>query len=220
MDINQLRVDTLRSIIGVRKTKDFAEQYDLDASYLSQMLNGHRPMGDRAATKLEHKIGLTTGTLVMPRTDMVANTINGVDSLSYPLFLRSKIRGVVPLKNSDHWSSLEPVTGWLLVPSSDPETYSLRFKGDALAPAIRNGWAVWVEPNHSLVPGEYVIIELLDGTSMIKELLFENEGVFSLMPLTGSTGRLSLGREEIKQIHHVGGILPGSKILYQSEQTL
>ena len=151
---------------------------------------------------------------------MVADAINGVAPLSYPLFLRSKIRGVVPLENSDRWSSLEPLTGWLLVPSTDPETYSLRFKGDALAPAIRNGWAVWVEPNHSLVPGEYVIIELLDGTSMIKELLFENEGVLSLMPLTGSTGRLSLSRVEIKHIHHVGGILPGSKILYQSEQTL
>lgn len=217
MDINELRVEILRSIIGVRKTKAFAQQYDLDASYLSQMLNGHRPMGDRAATKLEHKIGLDTGTLVMPRTDIITNATNGAKPPDFPAFLPIKIRGLAPLEGSGHWSVLEPFHGWLLVPSSDPDTYSLRFKGEALAPAVHNGWTVWVEPNHALIPGEYVIVELNNGTSMIKEFLFENEDIFSLMSLAGNNGRLSINRQDIKHIHHVGGILPSSKILYQFE---
>lgn len=217
MDINQLRVEILRSIIGERKTKEFAQQYDLDASYLSQILNGHRPMGDRAATKLEDKIGLDMGTLVMPRMNVIANATNGVSPPDYPAFLPSKIRGLAPLEDGDHWSVLEPFNGWLLVPSNDPDMYSLRFKGEALAPAVRNGWTVWVEPNHALIPGEYVIVELNSGVSMIKELLFENEDIFSLMSLNSNGSRLSLTRQEIKHIHHVGGILPSSKILYQFE---
>ncbi|AZF48587.1 Transposase [Pseudomonas sp. R2-7-07] len=43
-----------------------ADQHDLDASYLSQILNGHRSLGEKAALNLEQKIGLTPGVLVNP----------------------------------------------------------------------------------------------------------------------------------------------------------
>jgi transcriptional regulator with XRE-family HTH domain len=46
--------------------KDFAAKYDLDASYLSQILNGHRNLGEKAARTLETKIGLPPGALVTP----------------------------------------------------------------------------------------------------------------------------------------------------------
>jgi phage repressor protein C with HTH and peptisase S24 domain len=72
MDIRSLRITVLKSLIGDRKTKDFADQHDLDASYLSQLLNSHRPMGDVAASTLEKKIGLPPGTLVMPQPATVA----------------------------------------------------------------------------------------------------------------------------------------------------
>lgn len=46
--------------------KDFANQHGLDASYLSQILNGHRNLGEKAAATLEDKIGLAAGSLVSP----------------------------------------------------------------------------------------------------------------------------------------------------------
>lgn len=46
--------------------KDFANQHGLDASYLSQILNGHRNLGEKAAANLEEKIGLAAGSLVSP----------------------------------------------------------------------------------------------------------------------------------------------------------
>ena len=46
--------------------KDFANQHGLDASYLSQILNGHRNLGEKAAANLEDKIGLPSGALVSP----------------------------------------------------------------------------------------------------------------------------------------------------------
>jgi transcriptional regulator with XRE-family HTH domain len=66
MDIKTLRVDALRRVIGPLSQKDFADQHDLDASYLSQILNGHRSLGEKAALNLEQKIGLTPGVLVNP----------------------------------------------------------------------------------------------------------------------------------------------------------
>ncbi|KOX63832.1 repressor [Pseudomonas psychrophila] len=66
MDINELRIKALRRVMGRASQKDFANEYGLDASYLSQLLNGHRKLGEKAAATLEGKIGLVSGTLVSP----------------------------------------------------------------------------------------------------------------------------------------------------------
>lgn len=67
MDMKTLRVEALRRVIGQLSQKDFSDHYDLDASYLSQILNGHRVLGEKAALNLEQKIGLAPGTLVNPQ---------------------------------------------------------------------------------------------------------------------------------------------------------
>jgi hypothetical protein len=66
MDMKTLRVEALRRVIGQLSQKEFADQHDLDASYLSQILNGHRGLGEKAALNLEKKIGLAPGVLVNP----------------------------------------------------------------------------------------------------------------------------------------------------------
>ncbi|MDN6857253.1 S24 family peptidase [Pseudomonas sp. CAN2814] len=67
MDIYETRIKHLREIIGDNQLKDFAQAFDLDASYLSQLLNGHRRMGERAAGAIESKLGLMQGTLGVPK---------------------------------------------------------------------------------------------------------------------------------------------------------
>lgn len=67
--MSQLRVAALRQIMGEMSQKDFADKYDLNASHLSQLLTGHRALGERAARNLEDKIGLPPGTLVSPNTN-------------------------------------------------------------------------------------------------------------------------------------------------------
>lgn len=69
MDINERRIASLRKIMGTLSQKEFAEAHDLDASYLSQLLNGHRKLGEKAALNLELKIGLTAGTLTSPHPE-------------------------------------------------------------------------------------------------------------------------------------------------------
>jgi len=66
MDMSQLRIAALRQVMGDMTQKDFADKYDLNASHLSQLLTGHRALGERAARNLEVKIGLAQGTLVSP----------------------------------------------------------------------------------------------------------------------------------------------------------
>lgn len=74
MDINEKRIASLRTIMGTLSQKEFAEAHDLDASYLSQLLNGHRKLGEKAALNLELKIGLAAGTLTSPPSEEPSTT--------------------------------------------------------------------------------------------------------------------------------------------------
>lgn len=76
MDMNQLRLEALKRFIGALTQAEFAEQYDLNASYLSQIMSGHRSFGERAATNMEKKIGLAPGTLSRPPLDDQAKDKN------------------------------------------------------------------------------------------------------------------------------------------------
>ncbi|MFK3829732.1 S24 family peptidase [Pseudomonas fulva] len=73
MDINERRIASLRTIMGKLSQKEFAEAHDLDASYLSQLLNGHRKLGEKAARNLEVKIGLAAGMLTSPPAEELSN---------------------------------------------------------------------------------------------------------------------------------------------------
>lgn len=69
MDIQQLRIAALKRAMQDMTQKEFADKYDLNASHISQILTGHRPLGERAAANLEQKLGLPSGTLVSPTND-------------------------------------------------------------------------------------------------------------------------------------------------------
>ena len=55
---NTIRLDALRREIRHFPTLvAFARKYGLDSTYLSQLLNGHRNLGEKAARNLEAKLG-------------------------------------------------------------------------------------------------------------------------------------------------------------------
>lgn len=55
-DIRRLALKLLIEQAG--STAEFARRHDLDATYLSQLVNGHRNMGERSARNIEAKAGL------------------------------------------------------------------------------------------------------------------------------------------------------------------
>lgn len=127
---------------------------------------------------------------------------------------RIDIVGTAQLGQGGYWINLELAEGFVETYSRDEDAYALRLKGDSMSPAIRDGWVAVCEPNHRLVPGEYVMVTTTDGQSMVKELLFENDEAVSLMSVNSAYGeRRTIPRKEIDRIHYVGNILAPSKVL-------
>ncbi|WP_431276238.1 XRE family transcriptional regulator [Variovorax ureilyticus] len=100
--------------------------------------------------------------------------------------------------------------GHIDIATGDPNAYGLRVRGMSMAPAIRDGWYVVVEPNGQLVQGEYVLIKLLDGKKMVKELLFQRNGAYEIMSVNGEERR-TIYNDEIEGIQAVGAVVPPSK---------
>lgn len=189
--------------------EQMAEWLGVTQGAVGHWLNGKRE------PKLE-TINQLLGLLSLPQLSMAAFGATALEAgppLSRP-FQRTKIVGTAQLGPDGYWDALAAADGWLDVPTTDPDAYSLRVKGESMAPAIRSGWVVWCEPNHQLIPGEYVMVRCTDGQSMVKELLYENAEEVSLMAVNDGYGRLTIARSDIEQIHYVGGIVPPSKIKY------
>lgn len=65
MDIFETRQNVLRDLIGENTLKDFAGAFGtVDASYLSQILNGHRRLGEKAALTLAMRLGIAPRVLM------------------------------------------------------------------------------------------------------------------------------------------------------------
>lgn len=63
-DIYVVRAERLREVIAdYQSAKEFALQYDLNPSFISQLLNGIRPFTEKSARKIEQAAGLEKGSL-------------------------------------------------------------------------------------------------------------------------------------------------------------
>ena len=126
---------------------------------------------------------------------------------------RIDIVGTAQMGPDGHWVGLDNAGGWVETWSRDTDAYALLLRGDSMAPAIRSGWVAVCEPNHRLVPGEYVMVTTVDDQSMVKELLFQNDEGVSLMSINSAYERVTIPWTQIQTIHYVGAILGPSKVL-------
>lgn len=164
-------------------------------------------------------IGQALQYLGLPKLEVGATDLLGESNVETGPPITSPIRridivGIAQLGQGGYWINLELAEGFVETYSRDEDAYALLLKGDSMSPAIRDGWVAVCEPNHRLVPGEYVMVTTTDGQSMVKELLFENDEAVSLMSVNSAYGeRRTIPRKEIDRIHYVGNILAPSKVL-------
>lgn len=100
--------------------------------------------------------------------------------------------------------------GHIEIATSDENAYCLRVRGNSMAPAIRDGWYVLVEPNGTPAVGEYVVLKLFDGRKMVKELLFQRANSVEIMSVNGEERR-TLYPDELEAMQAVAAVVSPSK---------
>lgn len=100
--------------------------------------------------------------------------------------------------------------GYIAWPTKDRDAYAREIKGDSMAPRVRHGEYVVVEPNSPLTPGDDVIVCTKKGRTMLKRLLYQRQNEVALGSINERHPTITLSLEEIELIHFVGGIAPRS----------
>lgn len=134
-------------------------------SYVSQLLSGHRGIGDDVATKIEDRLNLPRGTL---------------DQLRPNTEIGPEIRGSVPLiswvqagEYAEAIDNLAPGRGERIETTIQVKahTYALRVTGDSMEPEFPEGCIIIVEPDMEPRHGDYTIVKNGNGEATFKQLI-------------------------------------------------
>jgi hypothetical protein len=68
-----------------------------------------------------------------------------------------------------------------------------------------------VEPGRDFQPGDEVVVGLKDGTRMVRELAFQEEGRVGLDAIPYRQDRIEVAEAEVAYLHLVTGILYGRR---------
>jgi len=200
MDIYQSRIAALRTLIGDLSLKEFSDRHDLDASYLSQILNGHRNMGERAAANLEKKLALLPGTLTSPGAGDTPDPASAAFSAAAQLEIASSTAVTEALGRYNQQRML-PVIGevqagefceavdnfppghadeWVEAGGpAGPRAFVLIVNGFSMYPLLAPGEKVVFDPDMQWAPGSIVLAKRISDHSVtIKKLCRDGNEYF------------------------------------------
>jgi len=187
MDIREIRRENLRRLVEKFGTKaKFGRHYDVDATYLSQILNGHRNLGEKAARKLEKSLNLN---------EFELDKLEGDDAdISATTFGIPDVSGVrVPLLSAaeaSDWVPSDPakVREWFeTVAKVGKKSFAIQVVGDSMTSpsglSIPDGAFVVVDSEAGVQHGSIVLAKL-EGSSdaTLKRLVIDGPNRY-LKPL-------------------------------------
>jgi SOS-response transcriptional repressor LexA len=190
MDINTIRLDALRREIRHFPTLvAFARKYGLDSTYLSQLLNGHRNLGEKAARNLEVKLGWPPRSMDRPVDE------SGEEDNSYrpPAGLRPVPR--ISFVQAGVWTeAVDPYEqgagdDYLLTQLDlGPNAFALTVRGESMEPEFKEGDSIIIDPDVKPSPGDFVVAKNAQEEATFKKyrprgVNEQGEQVIELVPL-------------------------------------
>lgn len=191
MDINTIRLDALRREIRHFPTLvAFARKYGLDSTYLSQLLNGHRNLGEKAARNLEVKLGWPPRSMDRP-LDESGEEADGYDRP--PPGLRRVPR--ISFVQAGVWTeAVDPYAqgagdDYLLTQLDlGPQAFALTVRGESMEPEFKEGDSIIIDPDVKPSPGDFVVAKNAQEEATFKKyrprgVNEQGEQVIELVPL-------------------------------------
>lgn len=200
MEVQKLRLKALRwEIAKFPSTAAFARHYLLDVTYISQLLNGHRNLGEKAARTLEAKFGWPLLTMdmadndweidepVASRAQPAAKWRRDPASVRQPIVKHvpsSSIREVPVISSvqAGLWreavDAYAPGAGhdYIVVQSQlGDHAFALKVRGDSMEPEFKEGDTIIIDPDITPSPGDYVVARNGDQEATFKK--FRPRGV-------------------------------------------
>lgn len=124
---------------------------------------------------------------------------------------RIPVVGRAQLGDNGHFVELELPTGvgdgYIDLPSDDQNAYALLCVGDSMAPRIKHGEYVVIEPGREVQNGDEVLVKAADGRVMVKQYLYRRENRVHLHSVNEAHPALAIPTDEIVAMHYVAAIV-------------
>lgn len=133
-------------------------------------------------------------------------TVVDVDGDPWDYEFRSvPVRGEIQPDGQDARNSAGYDGGCIRWPSYDRDAYALKCVGDGMAPRIKAGEFVIIEPGHRYVPGDEVLLVTPEEVT-VKTFLFERDGIYHLLPVNENTLPVRVSKSAVSRIQYVAGV--------------
>ncbi len=184
MDTATTRRTNLKRLVSNYETQqEFADAALMGPQYLSQLIHGHREIGEKTARKIEAALGLECGYLDREDVSMVREPSN----VSYGPSIRGKVPLISWVQAGKWREAIDLYTpgdaeDWIetTVPIKE-NTFALRVDGDSMEPEFPAGVLIVVEPDLDPQPGDYVIAK--NGDDATFKQLVKDGSDWLLKPL-------------------------------------
>jgi SOS-response transcriptional repressor LexA len=196
VEIQNLRLQALRwEISKFPSIAAFARHYQLDVTYVSQLLNGHRNIGERAARSLEGKFGWPSLTMDLAEHDWEIDPESPLANVKtkpvakpqrtatkrFPVVRHvpsNSIREVPVISSVQAGMWREAVDAYAPGAGSDyivvqaelgDHAFALKVRGDSMEPEFKEGDTIIIDPDVRPSPGDYVVARNQDSDATFKK---------------------------------------------------
>lgn len=125
----------------------------------------------------------------------------------------TKILGCAKLGDMDnHFVPIEYAgDGFLQHQSADLNAYALMCFGDSMTPRIKHGEYVVIEPNHTITPGDEVLVVDKKGSVMIRTWMYTRDGMAYFLSVNEAVKSFGIPVEDIERMQFVSAIVKSAK---------
>lgn len=171
MTLKETRILRLKAFIDKNNgAANVARTYDIDASYLSQLVNGHSSFGEKSARKLETIFKLVP--YYLDRLEANQDLANyGIQPIGQQLNKVPLLDLVQAGDFREAFEDLESAEYIFTDAKVKQHTYALRVTGDSMMPIFQPNMIIIVEPDMPAVIGDYVIAKNGDNEATLKQLV-------------------------------------------------
>lgn len=171
MNLKETRTLRLKQFIDANGGQaKVSKKYGVDASYLSQIVNGFGSFGEKSARKLESTFNLPPYHFDrLEANQTLANYENlpiGAQLNSVPLI--SWVQAGAFTEAIEDTNNAERIITDARV---KPRTYALRVTGDSMLPLFPPGMILIIDPEMAAAHGDYVIAKNGDNEATFKQLV-------------------------------------------------
>jgi phage repressor protein C with HTH and peptisase S24 domain len=212
--------DRIREAMGKMSPADLARAAEVTPATVTFWLDGTtKSIKGEKAVLLEKETGFRANWLISGKGPKRVESAQQEDTSPVYAGRRSGVRsvpivGTARMGDKGFYEEISSIPGagdgHIDIATADPNSYGLRVRGNSMAPAIRDGWYVLVEPNAAPAVGEYVLVKLKDGQRMVKELLYQRPDSIEVLSVNNGE-RLTIYRDELESLQAVAAVVSPSK---------